>query len=67
MSILTHSCPGVVLVYGDEVHVHRALDLVYTRGRKGERLWRVGDCPKRSDRMNAYGAYDFTNGGCLPW
>ena len=25
------------------------------------------DCPKLSDRMNAYGAYDFTHGECFLW
>jgi transposase len=61
-------CDGeVILVYGDEVHIHRDLDLGYTWGRRGERRWRASDCPKRSDRMNAYGAYDFTHGECLLW
>lgn len=57
----------IILVYVDEVHVHRDLDLGYTWGRQGQRLWRVSDCPKLSDRMNAYGAYDFSNGQCLLW
>jgi DDE superfamily endonuclease/Winged helix-turn helix len=61
-------CDGeVVLVYVDEVHIHRDLDLGYTWGRRGERLWRASDCPRRSDRLNAYGACDFTNGECLLW
>ena len=57
----------VTLVYADEVHIHRDLDLGYTWGRQGQRLWRASDCPRRSDRMNAYGAYDFTHGECLLW
>jgi hypothetical protein len=61
-------CAGAVtLVYVDEVHIHRDLDLGSTWGRKGQRLWRTSDCPKRSDRMNAYGADDFTHGECLLW
>ena len=61
-------CKGeVILIYVDEVHIHRDLDLGYTWGRKGQRLWRTSDCPRRSERMNAYGAYDFTNGECLLW
>jgi transposase len=61
-------CAGeVILIYVDEVHIHRDLDLGYTWGRKGQRLWRTSDCPKRSERMNAYGAYDFTDGECLLW
>jgi len=61
-------CAGeVTLLYVDEVHVHRDLDLGYTWGPSGQRLWRRSDCPKLSDRMNAYGAYDFTAGECLVW
>ena len=61
-------CAGeVTLIYVDEVHVHRDLDLGYTWGRRGERLWRRSDCPRLQDRMNAYGAYDFANGECLLW
>ena len=57
----------VVLIYVDEVHVHRDLDHGYTWGRSGQRIWRRSDCPKLSDRMNAYGAYDFTHGECFLW
>ena len=57
----------IILIYVDEVHIHRDLDLGYTWGRKGKRLWRKSDCPKLSDRLNAYGAYDFSNGECLLW
>jgi transposase len=61
-------CDGeVILVSVDEVHIHRDLDLGSTWGRRGERLWRVSDGPRRSERLNAYGAYDFTNGECLLW
>jgi transposase len=61
-------CDGEVIpIYADEVHVHRDLDLGYTWGREGERPWRASDCPRRSDRRNAYGAYDSTHGGCLLW
>ena len=43
------------------------MDHGYTCGRSGRRIWRRSDCPKLSDRMNAYGAYDFTHGECLLW
>src|SRR5262249_37514698 len=34
-------CGGdILLIYVDEVHIHRDLDLGYTWGRKGQRLWR---------------------------
>lgn len=57
----------VVLVYIDESHFHRDLDLGYTWGRIGERVWRVSDCPPLADRLNWYGAYNFTDGACLVW
>jgi len=47
-------CGGeVILISVDEVHVHRDLDLGYTGGPKGVRLWRKSDGPKLSDRLNA--------------
>ena len=57
----------VVLVYVDEAHLHRDLDLGYTWGRIGTRVWRVSDCPPLRDRVNWYGAYNFTDGRCLLW
>ena len=68
LQLVTGVCDGqVVLIYVDEVHVHRDLDHGYTWGRSGQRIWRRSDCPKLSDRMNAYGAYDFTHGECFLW
>ena len=68
LPLFTGVCDGeVVLISVDEVHVHRDLDHGYTWGRSGRRIWRRSDCPKLSDRMNAYGAYDFTHGECLLW
>jgi transposase len=57
----------VVLVYIDEAHLHRDLDLGYTWGRVGARVWRVTDCPPLKERVNWYGAYNFTDGQCLIW
>ena len=35
-------CNGeVILLYVDEAHCHRDLDLGYTWGRRGQRLWRT--------------------------
>ena len=31
----------------------------------GKRSWRVSTCPGLSERLNWYGAYDFTHGQCL--
>jgi transposase len=68
LKLFSEVCDGeVILIYVDEVHIHRDLDLGYTWGRRGQRLWRVSDCPPLSDRLNGYGAYDFTNGECLLW
>lgn len=57
----------ITLIYVDEAHFHRDLDLGYTWGRKGKPLWRRSDCPKLSERLNCYGAYDFTHGECFLW
>jgi transposase len=68
LTLFAGVCSGeVILIYVDEVHIHRDLDLGYTWGRKGERLWRTSACPSLSERLNAYGAYDFSNGECLLW
>jgi transposase len=68
LGLFAASCNGeVILLYADEVHLHRDLDLGYTWGRRGQRLWRQSDCPKRQDRLNASGAFDFTNGECFLW
>jgi transposase len=68
LALFARACDGeVILIYVDEVHVHRDLDLGYTWGRRGQRLWRKSDCPKLQERMSAYGAYDFSNGECLLW
>jgi transposase len=61
-------CAGeVILIYVDEAHFHRDLDLGFSWGRKGERLWRLSDCPGLSEKINWYGAYNFTQGRCLIW
>ena len=61
-------CAGeVIRIYFDEAHFHRDLDLGFSWGRKGERLWRLSDCPGLSEKINWYGAYNFTQGRCLIW
>lgn len=57
----------IQLVFVDESHFHRDMDLGYTWGRVGERVWRISDCPPLSDRINWYGAFDFSKGQCLIW
>lgn len=62
------ACRGEVLRrYVAAVHLHRALDLGYPWGRNGQRVGRTSDCPKVSDRLNAYGAYDVTTGEGFLW
>ena len=57
----------ILLVYIDEIHIHRDLELGYTWADKGAVAWRISDCPPLSDRLNWYGAYDFSWGQCLLW
>jgi transposase len=57
----------IVLVYIDESHFHRDLEVGYSWGPKGQRIWRISDCPGLSERINWYGAYNFTDGECFLW
>ena len=57
----------IKLIYVDESHFHRDMDLGYTWGRIGKRVWRVSDCPRLSDRINWYGVFDFKEGKSLIW
>jgi transposase len=57
----------IQLVFVDESHFHRDMDLGYTWGRVGKRVWRISDCPPLSDRINWYGAFNFGEGQSLIW
>ena len=57
----------IVLIYVDESHFHRDLEIGYTWGQIGERIWRISDCPRLAERINWYGAYNFTDGDCFIW
>lgn len=57
----------IILVYLDEAHFHRDLDLGYTWAPVGQPAWRMSDCPSLAERINWYGAYDFSRGRCLIW
>jgi hypothetical protein len=60
------ACGGeVVLIYIDEAHFHRDLDLGYAWGRVGKRIWRKSGRAKLAERLNCYGAYHFSNGECF--
>ncbi|MBK8797740.1 MAG: transposase [Anaerolineales bacterium] len=54
-------------IYIDEAHLHQDMDLGYTWAQKGEPAWRLSHCPRLQDRIDWYGAYDFTNGKCFIW
>ena len=57
----------VRLIYIDEVHIHRDMDAGYTWARRGEPAYRLSECAPLSDRINWYGAYDFSRGQCFIW
>lgn len=57
----------ILLIYVDESHFHRDMDLGYSWGQVGKRLWRRSDCPPLSDRINWYGAFNFSDGQSLIW
>ena len=60
-------CQETILVYIDEAHIHRDLDLGYTWAPKGEPAYRSSGCPPLADKINWYGAYNFTDGQCFIW
>lgn len=61
-------CSGKLrLVYVDEAHFHRDLDAGYTWALRNEPAYRLSDCAPLSDRINWYGAYDFSKGQCFIW
>jgi hypothetical protein len=57
----------VTRIYIDESHLHQDLDEGYTWGKKRRRSWRVSPSLGLSERLDWYGAYDFTHGQCLIW
>ena len=56
-----------ILLYIDEAHIHRDMDLGYTWAPTGEPAYRLSACASLSDRINWYGAYNFTDGNCFIW
>jgi transposase len=57
----------IVLLYLDESHFHRDLEIGYSWGPVGQRLWCPSDCPGLAERINWYGAYNFSDGQCFIW
>ncbi|MCB0026386.1 MAG: IS630 family transposase [Anaerolineales bacterium] len=61
-------CRGeVLLLYVDQAHVHRDMDLGYTWASTEMVAWRLSHCPSLQERINWYGAYDFNRGACFIW
>lgn len=61
-------CQGKIrLIYGDEAHIHQDVALGYRWSRQGEADWVPSSCPPLRNRLNWYGAYDFSQGQCLIW
>lgn len=56
-----------ILLYIDEAHIHRDMDLGYTWASKGKPTYRMSACASLSDRINWYGAYNYTDGQCFIW
>ena len=57
----------IVLLYIDESPGHRDLAIGSSWSPIGERIWRKSDCPRLSERINWFGAYNFTDGECFIW
>ena len=57
----------LLLIYVDEAHVHRDLDLGYTWAPVGQPAWRLSACASLAERLNWDGADDFSHGRCLLW
>ena len=55
------------LLYIDEAHLHRDMDLGYTWAPEGKPAWRLSGCASLAERINWYGAYDFSCGQCFIW
>jgi transposase len=61
-------CRGELrLIYVDEVHLHQDLELGYRWSVQGEADWVASHCPPLKNRLNWYGAYDFSTGQCFIW
>lgn len=57
----------IILIYVDEAHFHRDLDLGYTWAPVGQVTYRLSACASLAERIDWYGAYDFTHGRCFIW
>lgn len=61
-------CNGeVVILYLDEVHIHQDMEVAYGWYPVGEDTWVISSSPGLSERINWFGAYNFTDGDCFIW
>lgn len=61
-------CQGQVrLIYLDEAHLHQDMSGGYRWSVVGEADWVPSCCPPLQNRLDWYGAYDFSQGQCLIW
>jgi transposase len=61
-------CQGKLrLIYVDEAHLHQDLVLGYRWSAVGEADWVSSYCLPLKNRLDWYGAYDFSQGQCLIW
>jgi len=61
-------CQGKLrLIYLDEAHIHQDMALGYRWSGRGEADWVPSHCSSLQNRLNWYGAYDYSNGQCLIW
>lgn len=58
---------AVVLIYLDEVHLHQDMAVGYTWSPVGEADWVLSTSPGLANRINWFGAYNFTDGDCFIW
>ena len=67
-SLFEKICQGKLrLIYIDEAHIHQDMALGYRWSAVGEADWVPSYCPPLKNRLNWYGAYDFSNSQCLIW
>jgi len=57
----------VVIIYLDEVHIHQDMEVGYTWSPVGEADWVPSTSPGLANRLNWFGAYNFTAGDCFIW
>lgn len=67
-ALYARMCNGEVAVtYLDEVHIHQDMEVAYSWSPMGEDNWVISSSPGLSQRINWFGAYNFTDGDCFIW